>query len=66
MIAIPTTAGTGSEVGRGAVIIMQDGRKLTMISPHLIPRLALCDPELTLDLPAKITAGKATSPASAP
>ena len=57
VIAIPTTSGTGSEVGRGAVVILEDGRKLALISPHLIPRLALCDPELTLDLPAKITAG---------
>jgi alcohol dehydrogenase class IV len=56
VIAIPTTAGTGSEVGRGAVIIMDDGRKLGLISPHLIPRVALCDPELTLTLPAKLTA----------
>src|SRR6185437_6647457 len=48
LVAIPTTAGTGSEVGRGAVIIMKDGRKLGIGSPHLIPSLALCDPELTL------------------
>ncbi|MEN9316367.1 MAG: hypothetical protein RIS35_2760 [Pseudomonadota bacterium] len=57
VIAIPTTAGTGSEVGRGAVIVLDDGRKLALISPHLIPRLALCDPELTLGLPAAVTAG---------
>ncbi|MFN5510261.1 MAG: iron-containing alcohol dehydrogenase, partial [Burkholderiales bacterium] len=44
VIAIPTTAGTGSEVGRGAVVILSDGRKLALLSPHLIPRLALCDP----------------------
>ena len=56
MIAIPTTAGTGSEVGRGAVIIMADGRKLGVVSPHMIPSLALCDPELTLGLPAGLTA----------
>jgi alcohol dehydrogenase class IV len=56
VIAIPTTAGTGSEVGRGAVIIMADGRKLGLISPHLIPKVALCDPELTLTLPARLTA----------
>ena len=56
VIAIPTTAGTGSEVGRGAVMIMEDGRKLGVISPHLIPRLALCDPELTLGLPPGLTA----------
>jgi len=56
VIAIPTTAGTGSEVGRGAVIIMEDGRKLTMISPHMIPKVAICDPELTYGLPPGLTA----------
>ncbi|SLN35437.1 iron-containing alcohol dehydrogenase [Oceanibacterium hippocampi] len=56
LIAIPTTAGTGSEVGRGAVIVFDDGRKLGLLSPHLLPKVALCDPELTLDLPAPITA----------
>lgn len=56
VIAIPTTAGTGSEVGRGAVITLKDGRKLAMLSPHLIPKRAICDPELTLDLPPPITA----------
>jgi 4-hydroxybutyrate dehydrogenase len=61
VIAIPTTAGTGSEVGRGAVIIMaapdgQPGRKLTMISPHMIPKVAICDPELTYGLPPQLTA----------
>jgi alcohol dehydrogenase class IV len=57
MIAIPTTAGTGSEVGRGALIILTDGRKLALVSPHLIPNVALCDPELTLGLPRGMTAG---------
>jgi alcohol dehydrogenase class IV len=57
LVAIPTTAGTGSEVGRGALIILDDGRKLGLISPHLIPKLALCDPELTFDLPPALTAG---------
>lgn len=56
LIAIPTTAGTGSEVGRGAVLIMADGRKLAVISPHLIPRVAICDPELTHGLPPLLTA----------
>ena len=56
VIAIPTTSGTGSEVGRGAVMSFRDGRKLTVISPHLIPRLAICDPELTLALPPGLTA----------
>ncbi|MEP7259987.1 MAG: iron-containing alcohol dehydrogenase [Usitatibacter sp.] len=56
VIAIPTTAGTGSEVGRAALITLRDGRKLGFISPFMIPRVALCDPELTLALPAKLTA----------
>ena len=55
-LAIPTTAGTGSEVGRGAVLVFADGRKLALLSPHLIPRVALCDPDLTLGLPAGLTA----------
>ncbi len=56
VIAIPTTSGTGSEVGRGAVMSFADGRKLTVISPHLIPKRAICDPELTLGLPPMLTA----------
>jgi 4-hydroxybutyrate dehydrogenase len=57
LAAIPTTAGTGSEVGRGAVIIMRDGRKLGVGSPYLIPSVAICDPELTIGLPPGLTAG---------
>lgn len=56
VIAVPTTAGTGSEVGRGALITLEDGRKLALISPHIIPKRAICDPELTLDLPPRLTA----------
>jgi len=56
VIAIPTTAGTGSEVGRAALITLRDGRKLGFISPFMIPKVALCDPELTLGLPAGLTA----------
>jgi alcohol dehydrogenase class IV len=56
LIAIPTTAGTGSEVGRGAVIVMDSGRKLGLLSPHLLPTLSICDPELTLGLPPMLTA----------
>lgn len=56
VVAIPTTAGTGSEVGRGAVLTFRDGRKLALLSPHLIPRRAICDPELTLGLPPLLTA----------
>ncbi|TYR36451.1 iron-containing alcohol dehydrogenase [Mesorhizobium microcysteis] len=56
LIAIPTTAGTGSEVGRGALISFSDGRKLGLISPKLIPSFAICDPEMTLGLPPMQTA----------
>ena len=56
LIAVPTTSGTGSEVARGAIIIVADGRKLGFHSPHIIPKGAICDPELTLGLPAKLTA----------
>jgi len=52
VVAIPTTAGTGSEVGRGALVTLADGRKLALISPYLIPKRAICDPELTLGLTA--------------
>jgi alcohol dehydrogenase class IV len=57
IVAIPTTSGTGSEVSRGGVIIMDSGRKLAIGSPYLIPKLALIDPELTLGLPPHLTAG---------
>jgi len=56
MVAIPTTSGTGAEVGRAAVLNLSDGRKVGIISPHMIPSVALCDPELTLGLPAFLTA----------
>lgn len=56
LIAIPTTAGTGAEVGRAALLTLRDGRKLGFISPHLIPRRAIADPELTLGMPAWLTA----------
>jgi alcohol dehydrogenase class IV len=56
LIAVPTTAGTGSEVARGAIIIVDDGRKLGFHSWHLVPKTAICDPELTLGLPPKLTA----------
>jgi alcohol dehydrogenase class IV len=56
LIAVPTTAGTGSEVARGAIIILDDGRKLGFHSWHLVPKVAICDPELTYGLPAPLTA----------
>jgi len=56
LIAIPTTAGTGSEVARGAIIILEDGRKLGFHSWYLLPKSAICDAELTLGLPPALTA----------
>ena len=56
LIAVPTTAGTGSEVARGAIVIVDDGRKLGFHSWHLVPRTAICYPELTLGLPPRLTA----------
>ena len=56
LIAVPTTSGTGSEVARGAIIIVDDHRKLGFHSWHLLPKTAICDPELTLGLPAGLTA----------
>ncbi|HBH37843.1 MAG TPA: 4-hydroxybutyrate dehydrogenase [Curvibacter sp.] len=56
LIAVPTTAGTGSEVARGAILIVDDHRKLGFHSWHLVPKAAICDPELTLGLPPKLTA----------
>ena len=56
LIAVPTTAGTGSEVARGAILIIDDGRKLGFHSWHLVPRTALLDPGLTLGLPPALTA----------
>jgi 4-hydroxybutyrate dehydrogenase len=56
IIAVPTTAGTGSEVARGAILIVDDGRKLGFHSWHLMPKAALLDPALTLGLPPMLTA----------
>ena len=57
VIAIPTTAGTGSEVGRSAVVTLRPAnRKAVLCGPKLLPLIALCDPELTCGLPPHITA----------
>ena len=57
VIAVPTTAGTGSEVTPVAVVADQErNMKVGIASPHLIPSVAVCDPELTLSCPATLTA----------
>lgn len=56
LVAVPTTAGSGSEVGRAALIRLASGRKLGFLSPMLLPRAAVCDPELTLSVPPQLTA----------
>jgi len=57
MIAVPTTSGTGSEVGRASVITdLRDHTKKIIFHPRLLPPLVIADPELTFGLPAKITA----------
>src|SRR5580698_2615153 len=57
VMAIPTTAGTGAEVTRNAVLASPEHKvKVSLRSPHMLPYVALVDPELTYDLPPVITA----------
>jgi len=57
VIAIPTTAGTGSEIGRAAVLtVASTGAKTVIFAPSMLPRVAILDPELTLSLPGPATA----------
>lgn len=56
VISIPTTAGTGSEVGQGTIIILDDDRKVGLLFPNIMPKAAICDPELALSLPTDLTA----------
>ena len=55
-VAIPTTAGSGSEVGRAALVSFDSGKKLGIVSPALIPAAAICDPGLTVSMPPRLTA----------
>jgi len=55
IVQVPTTAGTGSEVGRSTVLVI-DGTKTVIFSPHLMAKAAILDPELTVGLPPFITA----------
>jgi alcohol dehydrogenase class IV len=56
LVAVPTTAGSGSEVGRAALLKLDSGRKLGFLSAHLLPKAAVCDPDLTLSVPPVLTA----------
>jgi alcohol dehydrogenase class IV len=57
LVAIPTTAGTGSEVGRSGVVTLEaNHRKTVIFSPYLLAKVAILDPELTVSMPARITA----------
>ena len=57
VVAVPTTAGTGSEVGRASVITKEDSHeKKIVFHPRMMPSVVIADPELTVGLPAKLTA----------
>jgi len=58
VVAVPTTAGTGSEVGRAGVITDEKSHtKRIIFHPKMMPKVTICDPELTVGMPAMITAG---------
>ena len=58
IVAVPTTAGTGSEVGRASVITnAETEEKKIIFHPKMLPSVVICDPELTVGMPPKITAG---------
>lgn len=58
IVAVPTTAGTGSEVGRAGVITQEATHtKKVIFHPKMMPRVVICDPELTVGMPPSITAG---------
>ena len=58
IVAIPTTAGTGSEVGRASVLTNSaTAEKKIIFHPQILPKVVICDPELTVGMPKSITAG---------
>jgi len=58
VVAVPTTAGTGSEVGRAGVVIDEaNHRKVIVFHPKMLPVVVICDPELTVGLPKMLTVG---------
>jgi alcohol dehydrogenase class IV len=58
VVAVPTTAGTGSEVGRAGVITQEATHtKKVIFHPRMMPKVVICDPELTVGMPPYITAG---------
>ena len=58
IVAIPTTAGTGSEVGRASVLTNSDTlEKKIIFHPQILPKVDICEPELTIEMPKSITAG---------
>jgi alcohol dehydrogenase class IV len=58
VVAVPTTAGTGSEVGRAGVITQESTHtKKVIFHPKMMPKIVICDPELTVGMPPAITAG---------
>jgi alcohol dehydrogenase class IV len=58
VVAVPTTAGTGSEVGRAGVITQESTHtKKVIFHPKMMPKVVICDPELTVGMPPAITAG---------
>lgn len=56
LIAVPTTAGSGSEASDTAVVALADGGCAALASPYLVPRVIICDPTLTLDMEERATA----------
>ncbi|MBY6161146.1 iron-containing alcohol dehydrogenase [Mameliella alba] len=56
LLVVPTTAGTGTEMGLGCVMILKDGHKAIIDSFNLIPGGVICDPDLTVGLPPRLTA----------